>query len=212
MPYIGSYPLGTSLPNTITAGSIAANAVTALTVADNAITTGDIVDGAITSAKIATGAVVTEDIADYNVTSSKLNNNITIANLTVSGSYFESANVTASGVTANITLHASLYGFTYFTASATANANVNLTGISNLPTGQATTFVLALTNGATAYRLNTITVEGNATSRSSANMIAWLGGTAPTSGNASNVDVYTFTTIKSGTSTYTVLASQAQFG
>jgi len=39
----------------------------------------------------------------------------------------------------------------------------------------------------------------------------WQGGTAPTTGNASSTDVYTYTALKTAASTYTVLAAQTQF-
>jgi hypothetical protein len=39
----------------------------------------------------------------------------------------------------------------------------------------------------------------------------WQGGTAPTSGNASGVDAYTYTIIKTASATFTVLAAQTQF-
>ena len=40
----------------------------------------------------------------------------------------------------------------------------------------------------------------------------WQGGTAPSAGNASSIDVYVYTIIKTAaTPTYTVLGSQTQF-
>ena len=39
----------------------------------------------------------------------------------------------------------------------------------------------------------------------------WSGGTAPTAGNASSIDVYTFVVIKTASATFTVLASQTKF-
>jgi hypothetical protein len=39
----------------------------------------------------------------------------------------------------------------------------------------------------------------------------WQGGTAPSAGNASSIDSYTFTIIKTASATYTVLASQVKF-
>jgi len=39
----------------------------------------------------------------------------------------------------------------------------------------------------------------------------WQGGTAPTAGNASSVDVYAYTVIKTANATFTVLASQSRF-
>jgi hypothetical protein len=39
----------------------------------------------------------------------------------------------------------------------------------------------------------------------------WQGGSAPTTGNASSTDVYSYTAIKTAASTYTVLAALTQF-
>jgi hypothetical protein len=39
----------------------------------------------------------------------------------------------------------------------------------------------------------------------------WQGGTAPTSGNASGIDSYTYVIIKTGSAAFTVLAAQTQF-
>jgi hypothetical protein len=39
----------------------------------------------------------------------------------------------------------------------------------------------------------------------------WQGGSAPTAGNASSTDVYTYTALKTAASTYVVLASITQF-
>ena len=39
----------------------------------------------------------------------------------------------------------------------------------------------------------------------------WQGGTAPSYGNANSIDSYTFSVIKTATSTYTVLAARVQF-
>jgi hypothetical protein len=39
----------------------------------------------------------------------------------------------------------------------------------------------------------------------------WQGGAAPTAGNVNSIDVYSYTIIKTGSATFTVLASQTQF-
>jgi hypothetical protein len=39
----------------------------------------------------------------------------------------------------------------------------------------------------------------------------WQGGTAPTSGNASSIDSYTYVIIKTGSAAFTVLASVTKF-
>ena len=162
------------------------------------------------------GTTVVDDTRIANVASFQVNGttvvdgtrNLTLTgNINLSQAFFETANVTASAVAANITLVAKDSGVCYFTSNASANTTVNLSGLTELATGGAATITLLMTNGATAYKVNTVQVNGKA-----ANVVKWLGGTAPTSGNAANVDIYTFTVIKTATSTHSVFASQAQFG
>jgi len=71
--------------------------------------------------------------------------------------------------------------------------------------GQAITVVFMNTNGATAYYNNVVQVDGSTVTPK------WQGGTAPSSGNASSIDVYTYTIIKTGSAAFTVLASQTKF-
>lgn len=99
----------------------------------------------------------------------------------------------------------------YYTGNTSANFTLNFrvdditTLNSSLTVGQSTTSVIIVTNGATAYYPNVIQIDGTTVTPK------WSGGTAPTSGNANAVDVYTFTIIKTASATYTVLASQVKF-
>ena len=74
-----------------------------------------------------------------------------------------------------------------------------------MDTGQSLTVVFMNTNGATAYYHTGFQVDGVAVTPK------WQGGTAPTSGNANSIDVYSYTIIKTGSAAYTVLASQVKF-
>lgn len=192
--------------------SLTGGAVTANITSSNATITS----GAVTASITSSNATITSGAVTANVTSSNavitggqvsgLSNLQVSGNITLSQAFFESANVTASAVTANITLVAKDSGICYFTSNATANTTVNLTGVLALGTGSATTYTLLMTNGATAYKVNTVQVEGAAAN------VRWSGGAVPTAGNAANVDIYSFTVIKTGTSAYSVFASQSQFG
>lgn len=212
--YLGIQSLVNSVADdAISAAKLAVNSVTNAKIADNAITTSKIADGNVTSAKMDTNVTIVGVMGAGSfavggttvIESNRALNNI--SNATITGAYYESANVSASAVTANVTIDANGGGFTYFTSDASANTTVNLIGVANQPTGRAATYVLAMNNGASAKYVQAVQVEGKA-----ANVIKWAGGSAPTSGNNSNVDVYTFTTIKTAESTYTVFASQSQFG
>ncbi len=61
------------------------------------------------------------------------------------------------------------------------------------------------TQGATAYYQSGMQIDGTSVTPK------WAGGTAPTAGNASSIDVYTFVVIKTASATFTVLASQTKF-
>ena len=74
-----------------------------------------------------------------------------------------------------------------------------------MATGQAISVVFLNTNGTTAYYANAFTIDGVSVTPK------WSGGTAPSSGNASAVDGYTFTIIKTASATYTVLAGVSKF-
>ena len=73
-----------------------------------------------------------------------------------------------------------------------------------LAVGESTTLTALVTNGSTAYTINTYKIDGVAVTPN------WSTGTAP-AGNADALDVYSFTIIKTAASTYTVLASFAKF-
>jgi hypothetical protein len=63
-----------------------------------------------------------------------------------------------------------------------------------------------VTQGSTAYYNSSVQVDGT----TSGVTTKWLNG-APTAGNVSGIDVYTYTVIKTASATFTVLASQAAF-
>jgi len=99
----------------------------------------------------------------------------------------------------------------YYTSNATANWTFNFRGDGStsldsvLTTGDSITVAFAVTNGGTAYYPTVFQVDGSAVTPK------WQGGTAPAAGNASSVDVYVFTIIKTASATFTVLASQTKF-
>ena len=99
----------------------------------------------------------------------------------------------------------------FLTANQTANRQINFRGDgsnslnSMLAIGQSITMAVLATQGSTAYYLNNYSIDGNAVTPK------WQGGTAPTAGNASGIDAYSFTIIKTADATFTVLASVTQF-
>jgi hypothetical protein len=94
-----------------------------------------------------------------------------------------------------------------------ANFTVNLRGNSStalnaaLAVGESATVALITKQGNTTFYNNVVQVDGTTTNVT----VVYQGGSAPTAGNASSNDVYTYTALKTAASTYTVLASQTQF-
>ena len=123
----------------------------------------------------------------------------------------ESVTVTATAMATSLNFDAITQSILYYTSNATANSSINFRGNSTtslntmMSTGQSLSVVFMNTNGSTAYYLTSFTIDGTSVTPK------WQGGTAPTSGNASSIDAYVFTIIKTASATYTVLASQTKF-
>ena len=123
----------------------------------------------------------------------------------------------AEGVTVSSTFQTTLnyncntQAVYYSTGAATDNFTVNLRGDASnslnasLEIGESITVALLSAQNNTTYYNNVIQVDGTTVTA------IWQGGSAPTTGNASSTDVYSYTAIKTAASTYTVLASQTQF-
>lgn len=126
----------------------------------------------------------------------------------------EVVTVSATAATGTIAYYVTTQSVLYYTSNASANWTINLTGASTpvtlntlLSTGQCITVVHMVTQGSTAYYNSVVQVDGT----TSGVTTKWQGAVAPTSGNANSIDVYSYTIIKTGSATFTVLASQSQF-
>lgn len=119
----------------------------------------------------------------------------------------ERMTVSATAATGTINFDADTQGVLYYTSNASADWTLNVRGSSSttinskLATGDSTTVAFLVTNGATAYKHSALTIDG------SAQTVKWSGGTAPSTGNASSIDAYSFTIIKTASATYTVLGA-----
>jgi hypothetical protein len=125
----------------------------------------------------------------------------------------ESANIINFAPPGNTTIWVANGAVQYYTANSTANWNVNITFASTttmasaMSVGDSISIAMLTSQGSSAYYPTTVKVDGNSIANT-----YWQGGTAPSGGNASGIDVYIFTVLKtSATPTYTVLASQTQF-
>jgi len=123
----------------------------------------------------------------------------------------ESANISATAATGTINLDITTASVLYYTTSASGNWTLNIRGNSTtnantiMTTGDSLTVVFLATQGATAYYNSALTIDGNAITPK------YQGGTAYTTGNASGVDAYSYTIVKTGNAAFTVFAAQTQF-
>jgi hypothetical protein len=125
----------------------------------------------------------------------------------------EPASVTAVAPTATTNFYVNTGSVQYITANNANNWTLNFafsagtTLNAAMTTNDSLSCTLITTNSTTAYYLSAITVDGTGAGVT----VDWQGGSAPTSGNASSIDSYTFVIIKTGSAVYTILAAQTKF-
>jgi len=119
--------------------------------------------------------------------------------------------ISATAATGTINFDVATQAILYYTTNASANFTLNVRASSTVSldtymvTGESVTVVFMNTNGATAYYPTSFTIDGVAKTPK------WVAGSAPASGNASSIDAYTYTIIKTGAAAFTVLASQIKY-
>jgi hypothetical protein len=123
----------------------------------------------------------------------------------------EKITVSATAATGTINFDALTQPALYYTTNASGNWTLNIRGDGSnsldsvMASGESITVVFLATQGSTAYYNSAVQIDGNAVTPK------WLGGDAPTSGNTSGVDAYTYVVVKTGSATFTVFASVVQF-
>lgn len=123
----------------------------------------------------------------------------------------EVATISATAATGTISYDVTTQSVLYYTSNASANWTVNFRGSSGtsldtlMSTGESITVAFLVTQGTTAYYNSAVQVDGNAITPK------WQGGSAPAAGNASSIDAYTYTIVKTGSAAFTVFAAQTQF-
>ena len=168
------------------------------------------------------GTVQIGGVAAVTTTGTQTLTNKTLTSPTINGAFTnsvneiilrgaeEDVNVVASAATGTINIDVATASIWYYTSNATANHTLNFrydssnSLSSKLAVGDAITLVWMNTNGSTAYYPSTIQIDGSSVTPKVPAAIS--------SGNASAIDVYTFTIIKTAaTPTYTVLETQQKF-
>jgi hypothetical protein len=201
----------------INGGTIDATAIGGTTPAAGAFTTVT----ASTAIGVASGGTGATTLAGANIPVVNAANTFT-ATQTFSGSsstlamvlndVAEVTTVSATAATGTINYDITTQSVLYYTSNASANWTVNFRASSGtsldtlMSTGQSMTVAFLVTQGATAYYNSAVQVDGT----TSGVTTRWLGG-APTAGNASGIDSFRYLIIKTGSATFTVLASNTQF-
>ena len=123
----------------------------------------------------------------------------------------EGATISATAATGTINYDITTQAVLYYTSNASGNWTVNFRGSSGtsantlMATGESMTVAFLVTQGSTAYYNSAVQVDGNSVTPK------YQGGTAWSAGNASSVDVYSYTIIKTGSAAFTVFAAQTKF-
>jgi hypothetical protein len=157
--------------------------------------------------------ISTGTIRGNNIVASQITSNLLASNLTFSiTSLFETANIftTAIGGTTNIdVLNNTVY---FFSSNTTGNVTFNIRGNSSttlasaLNTGSSVSLAILLKQGTITYKAN-LNIDGTLITP------YWIGNTSPiyTIGTQESIDTYSFNIIKTGSSSYTVLAANSKF-
>ena len=155
------------------------------------------------------GAVVTPSTANTFTATQTFNGSTSVPALKLLNA-LEQVSISATGATGTIAIDLSTQSVVYLTSSAAANWTLNFRLSSGTPlntgmaTGESVTAAVFVTQGTTAYYNSAVQVDGTTVGVTT----KWIGG-APTYGNVSSVDMYSYTIVKTGAGTFTVFASRA---
>ena len=170
----------------------------------------------LTNKTIAFGSNTLSDVASLSTaqtfTGTKTFTGTSSAKAIVLNDAAEVATVSATAATGTINYDITTQSVLYYTSNASANWTVNFRASSGtslntlMATGESMTVAFLVTQGSTAYYNSAVQVDGT----TSGVTTRWFGG-APTAGNASGIDSYRYLILKTGSATFTVLASNTQF-
>ena len=217
--YLSSLTLGTALPVASGGTGVTSSAAApfALKGANSDITS---LTGLTTPLSVNQGGTGASTLAGANIPVTNVANSFTGLQTFVgttsnadlkTSNIIETATVSATAATGTINYDITTQSVLYYTSNASANWTVNFRGSSGtslntiMATGESMSVTFLVTNGSTAYYNSAVQVDGSSVTPK------WQGGSAPTSGNASSIDSYTYVIIKVGSASFTVLASQTKF-
>ena len=207
--YFAALTLGAALP--VASGGTGTTSTTFVNLATNVTGTLPIANGGTGQTTLAAANIPVVNVANT-FTGTQTFSGTSSAQAIVLSDAAEVATVSATAATGTINYDITTQSVLYYTSNASANWTVNFRGSSGtslntlMTTGQSMTVAFLVTQGSTAYYNSAVQVDGT----TSGVTTRWLGG-APTAGNASGIDSYRYLIIKTGSATFTVLASNTQF-
>ena len=167
-------------------------------------TTDTLTNKTLTSPTINTATIATPTITNPTISTGTITTPVLV-------SPEERTTIAATAATGTVNFDASTQAVLYYTSNASANWTLNIRGNSSttlnsiLATGDAITVAFLVTQGATAYYASGFQIDGSAVTPK------YQGGTAFAAGNASSIDAYVYTIVKTGSAAFTVFASQTKF-
>ena len=197
--YFGSLTLGAALP--VASGGTGAATLTGVLKGNGT--------SAFTAATVGTDFVAPGTATTFTATQTFSGSASTLAMVLTDAA--ETVTISATAATGTINYDVTTQSVLYYTTNASANWTVNFRASTGttlntaMAVGQSVTVAFLVTQGATAYYNSAVQVDGVSVTPK------WQGGVAPTAGNASGIDAYTYTVIKTGAAAFTVLASQTRF-
>ena len=124
----------------------------------------------------------------------------------------ETVTANATAINANTTIDVLSGAVNYWTANVAANWTLNVRANSTtmldavMGTNDSMTIAYLVTQlSSNTFYQSAMQIDGTAVTPK------WQGGSAPSAGNATSIDLYAFTIIKTAANTYTVLGSQTQY-
>ena len=157
--------------------------------------------------KVNNASVLSATTLGATVVGSSLTSVGTLAGLDLAGMLTEHVTVTAGKLSDNLNLDLANGNAFLFTTQETTTATPNLryngstTLNSKMAVGDVITVTIITTAAAAAFSAQ-LTIDGAAVTEN------WVGGSAPSDGGASGVDIHSYTICKTASATYTVIGNQ----
>lgn len=123
----------------------------------------------------------------------------------------ESVSISGTALTSVVNVNLLGPAITYYSSAPSGTWIFNFRGNGSVPvssyltTGKAVTSTSLVLQGPTPYAISSVRIDGTPVT------VKWLGGTAPTTGNANSIDAYTFTILMTGPGSYIVFGSLTKY-